>query len=337
MRRTLMLLKQLHEAQKYILKDDVNSKRLALILLDNFVEAQLTAKTKVQFTFDNWRCYTFKRMNMNNPEHHYSKKQQEKAMKYHDVLLEVAVSEGFVEQEDSLLMKFAHERRNLSYHSFVEEETLTKVGVYLLYSMICKYQPKWGNGEAFVAYCSEDPLESEFLVFDVDIVGHFFNWEKDWGKFLERFFRVESLENYYAQQALSEYILDVLDRTKKSIEFIKRTLGDSCDLNALLCEYYFDEMRRSVITESGLDTTERDKLIQSMRENHKKAFHKKSARHINNLERRAKELQNMKITDAVQKYGALYAEVDYVHTAFSGISSDIDNEIQLQIDIARGK
>lgn len=60
LRRTLKLLKQLNEAQKFILRDDVNSKRLALILLDNFVEIQLTAKVEEKFSWDNMMYLLYK-------------------------------------------------------------------------------------------------------------------------------------------------------------------------------------------------------------------------------------------------------------------------------------
>jgi len=78
-------------------------------------------------------------------------------------------------------------------------------------------------------------------------------------------------------------------------------------------------------------------LIDATYQNYKKSYRKKSDKYVDGLFKRAKEMQEMKTSDVIQKYSNLYSDVKYVHTTFEGIRSDIEGEIQLQIDLARGK
>ena len=337
MRRALMLMKQLHEAQKFILKDDVNSKRLALILLDNFIEVQLFAQVEQCFWWGNRLRYSYRRCGEEYEKFRYSKKMQEKALKYHDALLDVAASEGYIEKEDLHLIKFAHKKRNASYHSFEEEETLTKVGIYLLYVMICKYQKRWGNAGDMLIYSSEDVLDEELAFFGVKYGNFSFCWEHYWDGFYYKFFRVDSLERLNVPQILSNYVMNILCETEKSIKFIKKHTREEYDFNKLLYEYNFHKKREALIIESELPPEELTKIIQDVSNEYQKSFRKKSTEYIKGLYRRAKNLSNSSTLVAIQKYDLLIKDADYIHSTFCGIASDIENEIQSQIDIVRGK
>lgn len=337
MRQTLRLLRQLNEAQKYILRNDINTKRIAIILLDNFVEIQLYELVSNRFSWSNYLYSSYKRIDAEYPYKHYTKKEQEKALKYHDSLLKVALNEGFIDDEDINELTFAHEVRNKAYHRFEEEKTLTRVGIYLLYCVICKRQKIWGGGKSFTTYSSNDLLDNEYTYFNIKntIIG--FSWEQYWPSFYQDFFRVEELETFDASKAISDFVLNILDETNDSIDFIQDFMKDDFNFNELLSEYYFWKMIEQQFEENRIANDDRNDLIISLRNDFKKKFRKQRSNKIEILIERATELAFLSINEVLLKYNNLMTEVNYFNEAFCSIHSDIEDHIQNEIDRFRGK
>lgn len=149
MEKVVLLKTQLAEAATFARSKRFGHKRLAVILLDNFIEIQLSALMQKNFLWDE---------GLFSPKK-YTLERKTKVLNHYDELLKVCVKEQIITSDELRLLSYCHEIRNNLYHKGEEEKVLTQAAITILYHIIIKYQPHWKSAKNFTAWTNnfEDP------------------------------------------------------------------------------------------------------------------------------------------------------------------------------------
>ena len=177
MEKVVLLKTQLVEAARLGRSDDFRMQRLAVILLDNFVEIQLSSLIKEKFRWDS--AFTFQ-------EKKYKQRERRKVLNYYDELLKTCVKENIIDEQEFFLLSFCHDVRNNLYHKIDEEKLLVSVALRILQKLITNKQPDWKSARGFTSYSSDsyDPFAK------TNEKGWRMNGnsQEDWKYFLKKYF-----------------------------------------------------------------------------------------------------------------------------------------------------
>jgi hypothetical protein len=143
------ILTQLSEADRLANARNPHCRRLALVLLDNIVELQLRRQAERAFIFDATRWKAVR-------AHNRSKRRQ--VLRYHAPLVEFAQSQGWIDRDDEILIKFAHQVRNSTYHEGRFDSSDGELAIRLLYGLIKRRFPEWGTGRGIFFCPDEAPM-----------------------------------------------------------------------------------------------------------------------------------------------------------------------------------
>lgn len=231
MEKVILLKTQLAEASRLAKTKTIAHDRLAVILLDNFVEIQLSALMKEKFIFDN-PYY--------NPKK-YSVTQRKKILNNYGDLLRTCVAEQIIDSDEMRILTFCHSVRNNLYHKVDEERLLAKIALNILYDIITRYQVKWKSASLITSWSSDthDPYSQGGKY---SFSG---NSDEDWTYFLSKHFNFINKKYKKPSKLLSDFLLNKIREAKESYKFIKYEYGDFFSgikeptFDDFLCEYSF--------------------------------------------------------------------------------------------------
>jgi hypothetical protein len=132
------ILLQLREADRHACARNPHYRRLAVVLLDNLVELQLNRKAETEFLFDDTTWYRGVRK--------FNQKKRREVKRRHPALLAFAKERNWINENEVLLLGFAHEVRNGFYHRGEDDDTDAETAIRLLYNLVKDKFPKWKTG-----------------------------------------------------------------------------------------------------------------------------------------------------------------------------------------------
>lgn len=334
MEKVVLLKTQLAEAVKYAKMDDFRFQRIAVILLDNFVEIQLKGLIKEKFLWDG---------NLIMQEKKYSEKHRERILNNYVELLKTSEKENFINTKERFLLAFCHNVRNNLYHNIGEEILLVKVAIQILHSIILEKQPKWKSAKGFttITIKTNDPYRRK-----TEKLSHLFgNSDKDWIYFLEKYFNILDKRKSTISKLLYYNMIQKLRNIRYNYRFIKNEYTHffpyavGWEFNDYLLHYSFkiqNHIKLEIIKENkSIDY--RKKEFNNEFTKFQTKWHYKKYNRLREIEKKAKELSHLDMYGSLEKYLSLREELNLIHDSIGKAASELDESIQLAIDIARGK
>ncbi|MDO7742607.1 MAG: hypothetical protein MUP99_02505, partial [Pedobacter sp.] len=207
MERVVLLKTQLVEAAKLAVCNDFSKQRLAVILLDNFIEIQLSELMKKRFAYDDW-------FTSRPPKYKYALRK--KILYNYDDMLKACIAENIITREERDILNFCHDVRNNLYHQAKEEPLLTTIALKFLNDAILKYQPDWRSGRDFMIMKIKDPYITEGRTQS----GTGSNSKECWAEFLSKYFICLLGDSKTVPELISEYLLIKVVTAKDYYQFL---------------------------------------------------------------------------------------------------------------------
>lgn len=334
MEKVVLLKTQLVEAARLGKSNEFRFKRLAVILLDNFIEIQLSALIKEKFSWDG--AFIFQ-------EKKYKQKERRKILNYYDELLKTGVKEKIIDKDESFLLSFCHDIRNNLYHKIGEEELLVNVALRILQDIITLKQPDWKSARGFTSYSanSNDPYSSgkkRDILFDI-------NSSDEWKYFLNKHFDFIDKRKSSTSSLLSKSIIYKIKETRWNYKFAKKEFhiffpyAEDWEFNDYLLHYSFKKINHDKIEEikelKGRDNQQSE--YNRLFDEYKEKWRYKKYDRLKEIENKAKEMSKVSTFQSLEKYISLRNETNMIYEAINRAAIDLDEAIQHAIDVARGK
>lgn len=334
MDKVVLLKTQLVEAARFGKSEDFRFKRLAVILLDNFIEIQLSALIKEKFNWDGAFIFQNKK---------YKQKERIKILNYYDELLKTCVKENIINEQELFLLSFCHDIRNNLYHKIGEEELLVNVALRVLNEIIIIRQPEWKNARMFTTYNikSHDPYR-------VNKKTNPFrggNSQIEWKYFLNKYFNFIDNRMATSSSLLSKSLISKIKATRLNYRFLKREFhiffpyAEDWKFNDYLLHYSFKNVNKDRIEEIKelIGKEKQQQEYDGLFAEYEKKWHAKKYERLKNIEDKAKEMLKLDTYKSLEKYISLRIETNLIYEAIGGAASDLNGAIQFAIDVARGK
>ncbi len=322
------IIEQLEEAKAFIKRDTDSCYRIALILIDNCVELMLKAAIDRLLSRNDMHS----RLNAQLRELFTPEQLKEKGIELQEVpssrikkirrffppKIDYLQNNSFISVKRGNCLKHLHNYRNTSYHHNVQNRD-TLYAITLLYYRLAtfclsKYRPK---------YLSSEGVKSEkyFLRYGIDKYWDLSN--NGMNIIAESLSSDTVLQNQYFVSLLTKSVDAYIGRVNEALSFlIENTDTKDAKKHYKVASHY-------IVHSSHPDTTSNE--------------YRKYKSHIGptTLKSWSSETKKWKgCTDneiVYLKYVQLEKAITPIVDAFEAMASDLDNAIQIQIDIARGK
>jgi hypothetical protein len=354
----------LKEADTFARSLNPHHHRLAIVLLDNIIELQLRRKAETAFAWDRTTAYSGVRQ--------HDRKRRKSVTKYHADLLALTVSESIISEDESNLLAFAHRIRNRAYHEGDSEDRVDlRLGITLLYRFVRKHFPAWKNGWSAmritpdpaipVEDVSNDKSGMSPLLFGFEEDGHHnFQSESHWLNVLGACLKfddsidlrplikrridnlIESIDGWLCQITEDDninFILVLAQRFSVLTHMFghdprlpNAKIGPVGALNIYLA--VLDQEERLLDIE---DETERDQEFQKLVKAHKFQKDVISSLDLDKYRSIADSVTEGTESEGITQFFQIEEELKKVRRAAHECSSDLDNHLQLELDIRRGK
>lgn len=334
MDKVVLLKTQLAEAASFARSKRLAHKRLAVILLDNFVEIQLAELIRLKFSWDGEFYFQEKK---------YPHEKRIKILNHYDELLKTCIKEGIITLEEQRLLSFCHNVRNNLYHKIDEEVLLIQCAIAILHYIITKYQPHWKTARAFTTWTknSEDPYYSK----QTNRSHSSGNSELSWEEFLKKYFVCVDRRSKNVSKLISEYLIEKIKDTKSDMHFINGEFKiffpytKNWDFNDFLLHYSFLNIKHDEIEKIKeiKDRAERKEQYDALFLSYKNDWRYKKKERLKTLEAAYKGLATLPIEKSIEKFFSYKDEIKMINEAFDRAARDLDGAIQNAIDLAREK
>lgn len=332
MERVLLLKTQLAEAARFAKSKNHAHNRLAVILLDNFVEIQLGGLIKQRFILDEgW--YKIRKK--------YTAALRKKILTYHADLLQACVAEKIITPDEERVISFCHSIRNKLYHHGDEDKLLTRIALLLLHDMIHHYQVSWKSTKLSTSYSKNhvDPfLPKGFSI-------HNANSNDAWIYFLKHHFAFKDHRTKTSQKLLSDYLTIKLREAKEYLEYVDAEHGmhfpgtENWKFDDYLMHYSFFKVKKEEIQNIRTYSSGENARIAfaKLYQSYQKQWRKKSSNRLKTLFKQALSISKLSVAKAVEKYSSLREEVLLIHDALQDAAGVIDQVVDEQIEEMRLK
>lgn len=330
MNKLIILKTQLAEAAQFARSERHAHRRLAVILLDNFLEIQLSSMMKNIFRLDgSWY----------RPNKKHTPSERNKILKYHHELLNACVKENIISAADKAIISFCHNIRNNLYHQGDEDTMLTIVALVFMQEIIMRYQLGWKNGQLGFSYKKDDvdPYASkETSQSNADS-------DEEWKYFLNKYFRPIATHSKSPQQILSEYLLSKLSESEDWFAYVDAehsaffpSLAD-WGFNEYLVHFSFYEKEKEQIEMLPKNATGEDPRIAFNRlyAAYQKTWKPKKKNRLDILKRESIALADLTPAKCIEKYLTMREEVMLIHGTFQSAAGIIDQLVEEQIERSR--
>lgn len=330
MEKVNLLKTQLAEAAEFANSNRFGHKRLAVILLDNFIEIQLTSLMKQKFE---WNVYLKGNI--------YSIDRKFKIQNHFDELIKASLEEEIITPNEKMLLGFCHKIRNNLYHKANEEKLLTQVAIIILSDIIKEHQHKWKNARMLTSYRSDtiDPYE----IGNSSISSG--NSEENWKKFLEKYFVIIDSTDKTSSKLISNFLIEKIKDAKEYYKFIQSEFNiffpytKDWTFNDFVLHYSFKitkESQLEKIKENSCITEQKNEVIKLQKEYLTKWKIKKPER-LDVLEKSFEKIDNLPIEKSIEKFITYRDETYLYYDSLLKAAQDLDDAIENSINIARGK
>lgn len=335
MNRLILLKTQLAEAGKYAKSNNYSHKRLAVILLDNFIEIQLSNLIKQKFRW--YGVFRFEKKQ-------YLEDKRLKILKYHDELLKACVAEDIITKDEHRLISFCHEVRNNLYHNTDEDELLVQVSLIIFHEIIQFRQPKWKTASDFAV--SGEKLDSPFAIKNFKDLRFSGNHQKGWENFLLKYFYYIDKRKKNGSRILSDFLFNKIKGVRQAINYIQTNKREyyfpyakDWEYNDFLKYYSFLNIKKHEIEKAKEieDKIERKKTKENLYLDYNSSWKYSKISRLNSLEKSIKSIAIAPIYTALEKYISLRDEVKIIYDAFTHAATDLSIAIQNTIDYYNGK
>jgi hypothetical protein len=334
MEKVVLLKTQLAEAAHFARSKRFSHKRLAVILLDNFVEIQLSGLMREKFSLADELYFKEKK---------YSHENQVKILNHYDELLRICVKEDIINTDEKRLLTYCHDIRNNLYHKGDEEVLLTKIAIVILNKIILKHQPKWKTTRKFTIWThdSHDPYNPKKGYSSLSSE----NSDEDWNNFLNKHFVCIDKRTKNASGLLSDYLIEKIKSTRDAIKFINQDYkiffpsAKDWGYSDFLLHYSFLNVEQNELKKIKeiKDRTERQQKYDILFLSYKNSWRHKKQSRLKTLEKAFKQLAKLPIEKSIEKFVTYKDETNMLHAAFGRAALELDIAIQDAVDFARGK
>ncbi len=339
MNRVVLLKTQLDEAAKFAKSKTYRHKRLAVILLDNFIEIQLSNLIKEKFLWNG-------DLTVNNKK--YSEDEKKNILKYHEALLKASVCELFINVDEQKMISFCHDIRNNLYHKTNEDELLVNVALKTLHKIISFRQPQWKAGKMGIITGSRS-------VNDLHTLGkirkaHDSNTDEGWEYFLSKYFNFVDKREKNSSMSLEDYLMNKIISTRKALKFLRTNNREifvpktkNWDYNDYFMAHFFNDAKEKDIVEiTKLHRADRENYdllgaLDNLHSTFASTWKYKKESRLDSLEKSIRTIGKAPINKALEKYISLKDEVNIILEVFTKAESHLAGAIQYAKDVAKGK
>lgn len=333
MERVVLLQTQLVEATSFSLSKNRGHTRLAVILLDNFIEIQLSELIKTKFLWDG--IY-------NKKSRKYNYLTRKETLKNYDKLLKISVEEKIISKVEENLLSFCHDIRNNLYHNKGEENILIEVALIILHTIIRKYQSDWKSAKIFTII---DP--KAIYPYRKKKKPFFEDSKEQWEDFLKIKFNYLNKSKKNPSRLLFKYLLEKIRETKDSIKFLKShhkpILNYFKNTNEFFNYFLFENSFYYIYNEEIIkiqeikDEVESKKKYNALKLKYRQNYRYKSENRIKELEVNIKKIKTLELEKSLEKFISLKNEVLLLNYSFRNAAAKIEQEIQDKIDLYKNK
>jgi hypothetical protein len=332
MDKVVLLKTQLSEAASFARSKQLGHKRLAVILLDNFVEIQLSGMISQKFSWDG--LYYFQ-------DRKYSVDRRVKILNHYDELLTSCVEEGIISSDERRLLAYCHGVRNNLYHKVDEETLLIQIAIIILSAIIVKHQPTWKSGRSFTQWSVHtfDPFNPRVKSRPLTPG----NSEEDWRVFIKKYFCCIDGRAKSGSKLLSDFLIRKIQGVKDVIKYIGGEFGiyfpiaKEWEYNDFLLHYSFRNIQRREIEriKEIKNVTERGRKYDDLFSLYKRNWRYRRITRLDALEASFKKLAKVPIEKGIEKFASFRDEVKMIYEAFQSAAADFDSAVDEAVDRAR--
>lgn len=342
MRQFTVIIEQINQSKNLILVNDTASLRMALILLDNAAEILMYRKVLSEFGHNEIYAMIRKRVSDLPPdiadkfltEHQvpdiFEEKEKRKILKYFDKKITFLCDTcGLIPSPVGAVLSSLHRYRNETYHrDIIRNEILRPIAI-LYFELVCELVTYLQ--QSAVSYSSEDDWSHFFTKFGLGESQYKLRMlsDGDIEAIINRFRADLTITLHELRETLREYVLNRLDETLDRLNFISEALrSKALDITLKLIQF--------TATDAVLEFNNRNVLLQS------KKFNEYTAPITEEVFSRWKEKAQIfaSLEDKLALFIAfksLEDEFETIEHRIYDVAAELDSQIQLASDIARGK
>jgi hypothetical protein len=323
------IIDQLDLALDQLSVNDRNFDRFALMLIDNV--AELTLHKYVQDrAYDN-ELWT----KLNKPKYDHSEIQKALGQNF-DNKIKFAYKTGLVNQTLCESVLYLHTFRNTTYHRGLRHEGILHSLTIFYFINVCKilsaYKPK------FWSWSSADKISHRARKY----LGNpkWGDQEKNFKFAFNRLEQVASEMDWYLVTDLSNDLNKTIEDIDSAINFLSSDLPDNPSRDEVIIHSQirgitFSDEAKKFAKENGYNGKSIADYIKWIKSNYKWSI---KTDPIPKWKKRLYSLQNEKDLDlALKKYCDFLGQTDSIRNMITESAIELDEYIQHQIDIARGK
>lgn len=329
----LKLKTQLEEAARFANSSVLGHDRMSVILMDNFVELQLSRQMFFKFRTEFLNNYK----NLKYP----LDKRQEILFNY-DKLLKVCHQEALITAHERNMLAFCHDIRNRLYHRGDDDSLLIKIALHILHDIIVLHQPEWCGGTDIIRVPIDVDFEHPFSKMRRKELGsqaYEIGSREDWYDFVKHNFDVLK-EDQSPSNLLAEFLQTGIERLKSAMNFAlidekkKRKKRKKNGFDDLLLRYSFkikyrDELQRILeMQDKKKATILHKKLFKQYKESYKPL----SIARIKSLETMTEKLPKLSSGDALERYLSIRTDYLLIHDSFVLAAQEKHKDILENID-----
>lgn len=318
---------QLEEAARYANSTVMGHDRLAVIVMDNFIELQLGKQMAFKFRIEYLNDYK-------NLKYPLDKRKE--IFFNHDKLLKVCHQEGLISAHERKMLQFAHDVRNRLYHRGEENGLLIKAALYILHDIILNKQTNWGGGTDIIGVPMDADFEHPFTKKRKKELGpraYETGSEEDWSDFLK--YKFDIIEHDQSPSfLLADFLRSGVAHFNSSIKFAlgdkyKKTEFDKAFQQysfKIKCQDRLQELKE--MNDKVKAKTEHDGLYKQ----YLQSFKPIDINRIKGIESLAQKIEKLPTGEALEKYLSVRDEFFLIVHAFDFAAQDKRRELEEIVD-----
>lgn len=313
---------QLEEAARFANSSILGHDRMAVILMDNFVELQLGRQMFFKFRKEFLNKYK-------NLKYPFDKRQE--ILFNYDKLLKACSQEGIITGHERKMLAFCHDIRNRLYHRGDEDSLLIKTALHILHDLIVLYQPEWRGGIDIIRVPIDADFEHPFSKKRREELGdqaYEIGSKEDWSDFIKYNFDVLK-EDEAPSKLLAKFLQTGIERFKSAMNFVIRDGMTNDKLDDLLLQYSFkikcrDELQK---VQEMQDKKQALALQKNLFKEYKQSYKPLSINRIKLFEAAVDKIRGLQLRDALEKYLNIRSDYFLMHDSLVLAAQEKYNEM----------
>ncbi len=325
---------QLIQASNFVKAGGTANKRIAIILLDNFIEIQLRSQIKFHMFHDLMRPPEMKK---------YFEKRKGNILSYFNELLKASCEEHLISEEEKLLLNYCHGVRNEVYHNGAEDEILVDVSLFIYERVIVSRQPKWAFGCRLYSHS----IDNEEMQRTLGVDCKDYNFSQSWDEFLESQFKYSNEIKLKPTHALYDFLNYKILATMSGWKFIQKNKNyliemyncQGWDFDDFVRRFSFELRCESAINKIYETSGEsaRKKKVEKLFKEYSNKWSSMKLEIMNELEHNIMSIKDSSLEVALKKYFSFRERIELIHDAIIFACTEIDREMIYQFEKSIGK